>query len=167
MSKTLSAVWIAFLAICLPFLSSCSDDTPPDVSEYDVVGIWSDKEGHFLDMRSTEHLYEYTLIRFQDADYWVKRKLMYFFEPTSYLMLKEDEEGTMHIYKVVGVNEEELVMCWVSTPPIADLEGENKLEIFKVFFNHDYEVDPKLFETFKKVTPGELEEALGDIEILG
>ncbi len=67
---------------------------------------------------------------------------------------------------MVSVDDEKLVLCWVSTPPIANLEGENKLEIFQVFFNKDYTTDPALYETFNKVSPEELNKALGDIEIL-
>lgn len=151
---------------------SCSDNEPPEASENDILGIWQDKPGHILDMVDADHLYDYTLTEYEGTQYWIRKKQMYFFEPRSGLMLKEgiaadDGEVAMHVYKIIDVNDDELVICWVSTPDLSNLEGENKLEIFKIFFDKDYEVDPELYETFRRLSPEELKKVLGDIEILG
>lgn len=167
-------VFLMWLLMALPLaLTACSeDDVPADRSEEDILGLWQDKPGHILDMYDTDHLYDYTLVEVEGTKYWIKRKQTYFYEPRSELMMKdgvldeETDEIPVHIYKIISINEEDMVMCWVDTPDLSNLEGENKLEVFKIFFNKDYKVDPALYETYRRLTPAGLNAALGDIEVI-
>ncbi|MDE6533467.1 MAG: hypothetical protein K2M27_08040 [Muribaculaceae bacterium] len=162
--RNVPALLLVFL---LSFVTvSCSDDEPPQRSEYDILGIWQDKEGHYLEFVNPDRMYEYEFTVYEGVDYWVKKREMYFFEPYSYLMMKEDTQGAVHVYQVVSVNEEELVICWVATPDMSGMEGEDKFQLFSVFFNQDYEVDPAKYETYRKVTQEELDKALEGVEVL-
>lgn len=90
---------------------------------------------------------------------------MYFFEPNSYLMLREDEEGTLHIYKVVSVDDEKLVLCWVSTLRLPIWKGKTSLRFSRC---SSIKTTPPIPLSTRHSTksPEELNKALGDIEIL-
>lgn len=158
--------WLTVALLAILTFAGCSDDMPPATSEEDVLGIWTDKEGHYLDMGDTEHMDEYVKTQFDGTDFWLQRHTVYFFEPNSYLMMKEDMEGNLHVYKVISVDEKEMVICWVATPDLIDMESDSKLEIFRVFFNRDYKVDPSKYETYRRLTRQQFEAALGDTEII-
>lgn len=147
-------------------LTACSsDDEPSARSEYDIVGIWQDNADHILEIVDPDKLYEYESETFDDVKYWLKRKEMYFFEPYSYLMMKADNEGTMQLYKIVSVDKEEMVACWVCTPDMSGVdnaEGDDKFQIFSYFFKQDYTVDPDNFVTYKRISSASLEKIIED-----
>jgi len=156
-----------FLVLLFPVLTvSCSDDAPPERSEYDIIGIWQDREGHIFEFADPDNMYEYDLMRQDEWEAWVKRKEMYFFEPYSYIMMREDSEGAMQVYQVVSVSDDELVICWVATPDFSGLEGDDKFQLFSVFFKQDYIVDPARYETFHRLTNAELAEALEGYDLI-
>lgn len=175
MKKTFFSSILTLLLAMLVVLPSCSDDTPAEVSEDDIVGIWQDKPGHILEMADSERMYEYTLTEFYGVQYWRKTKPMYFYEPRTELMLKElipdldaeDQNSQMHVYKIVEITPESMTMCWVAEQDVSNIDGENIVEIFKVFFDKNYVVDPAKYQTFRKLTPSQFKDALGDIEIPG
>jgi hypothetical protein len=147
-------------------LSSCSDDMPEDRSEYDILGIWLDSEGHYLDLGDTEYITDYQLDEMGGQRFWLKRRLTYFYEPYSYLMLTADAEAQMHLYRLISCNDEEMVLCWLADPTMEEIEGENRYEFFKIFFEEDYVIDPANYKYWARVTPEALEEALGDDPII-
>lgn len=154
--------------MALPLLvSSCSDDEPESRSEYDIVGIWQDSADHILDIVDPDKIYEYSVESFGNVDYWIKRKEMYFFEPYSYLLMKADMEGIMQIYKVVSVDEKQLTLCWVATPDTSGIEdSDDKFQIFSFFFKEDYVVDPANYVVYKKLTSGQLSDALEGSQVI-
>lgn len=167
MKRILHLFYLPLLALMLSAMTSCSvGDEPAATTEYDLVGIWTDNDSHILELNDPDHFYEYDLSQYGDEKYWVKMRLMYFLEPSSYLMLREDDEGVMHVYKVMGISPDEMTICWVATPPVADLDGESKLEIFKIFFNKEYETDPAKYETYRRITPQERDRMIGDIPLI-
>lgn len=163
MWKFLAILTAALLS--LP-MASCSDDEPQERSEYDIIGVWQDREGHIFEFADPDNLYEYDFMSQDGWEAWVKRKEMYFFEPYSYIMMREDAEGAMQVYQVVSVDDDELVICWVDTPDFSGLEGDDKFEIFSVFFKRDYVVDPAKYETFRRLTDEEFEKQLEGYELI-
>lgn len=174
MKQTIHTSLIMLLLSMAAALSSCSGDEPRDVSENDILGIWQDSPGHILDMADSERLYEYTLQDFEGTKYWVRTTPMYFYEPRTELMLKElkpepeaeDPNSQMHVYKVIDIAPEELTICWVAQQDVSNIDGENVVEIFQVFFDKDYVVDPSNYTTFRRLTPDQFKAALGDIEVI-
>lgn len=160
--------FLTFLIMALPLLiSSCSDDEPESRSEYDIVGIWQDSADHILDIVDPDKIYEYSVESFGNVDYWIKRKEMYFFEPYSYLLMKADMDGIMQIYKVVSVDEKQLTLCWVATPDTSGIEdSDDKFQIFSFFFKEDYVVDPANYVVYKKLTSGQLSDALEGSQVI-
>lgn len=158
----------AFLLVLLLSVTmvSCSDDDAPTRSEYDIIGIWQDREGHVFEFADPDNMYEYDFMSQDGWEAWVKRKEMYFFEPYSYIMMREDSTGAMQVYQVVSVKDDELVICWVDTPDFSGLEGDDKFEIFSVFFKQDYVVDPDKYETFRRLSKEDLEKALEGYELI-
>lgn len=152
--------------VSLSFASCSDDDTPVQRSEYDIVGIWQDSDKHILEIADPDKLYDYDLQEFEDTNYWIKRKVMYFFEPYSYLMMKTDSEGTVQLYKVVSVGEKEMVLSWIGTPDISEEDSDNKFQIFSVFFKDTYTVNPANNVTYRKITQSELNSQLTGIEII-
>lgn len=163
---TLPKLLTLLAALLIVALPSCSDDTPTPVDDDIVFGIWSDQDGHYLDIDNIDHIQEYQLTPFQGTDYWVRRTTVYLLEPVSMLMLMEDFDGTLNVYKVISADEQKMVLCWVATPDLSSLEGDNKLEIFQVFFKQDYKIDPKNYRTYRKISPTEFKKILGDTEII-
>lgn len=159
---------LTFLIMVLPVLiSSCSDDEPDARSEEDIVGIWQDSDSHILEIVDPDKMYEYALDSFGGTDYWIKRKEMYFFEPYSYLLMKADMEGIMQIYKVVSVDEKQLILCWVATPDTSGIEdSDDKFQIFSFFFKEDYVVDPANYVFYKRLSDTQLSNALKGGEII-
>lgn len=168
MKKYISAhcpLWL-LLVLMLPLFSACDDGNGLPVSEGDILGIWQDEQGHYLDFVNPDLMYEYNLTDFGNGTYvWVKRKEMYFFEPYSYLLLKEDSEGIMQLYKVVSVNESTMVLSWIETPEMPE-DDESKFSFFKIFFSQNYRVDPARNVTFHAVSRSQLDEALKGYEII-
>lgn len=159
---------LTFLIMALPALiSSCSDDEPDARSEEDIVGIWQDSDSHILEIVDPDKMYEYALDSFGGTDYWIKRKEMYFFEPYSYLLMKADMEGIMQIYKVVSVDEKQLILCWVATPDTSGIEdSDDKFQIFSFFFKEDYVVDPANYVFYQRLSDTQLSNALKGGEII-
>lgn len=145
---------------------SCGDDLPAERSDEEVVGIWSDGDGHFLEFADPDHCYDYSYLKTSSVEYWVKRAEVYFYEPYSSLIAKEDTDGVMHIYKVVSVDASSMVLCWVATPDISDIEGEGKYEFLRIFLKNEYTEDPANNITYRRVSQADLEKALGDIEVI-
>lgn len=157
--------WFPLLVALIALLPACSDDEPPMHSEYDILGIWTDNDKHFVNLENTDDAYEYSLREINGEKFWEKQRLMYFFEPVSCLLMKEDTDYNVQVYQVISYNNSELVWCWVSSPEIS-MDGENKYEFLKIFFDDSYVVDPNLYETFHKISKADLEKALGDIPVL-
>lgn len=163
------APMVLILAVFSAGLSSCSDDAPPQRTEYDIVGIYKDNDNHFLDLADPDHIYDYTLLDFDDMMFWEKRKLMYLYEPNSNIMLKEDLDGNMQVYKVIDYDSEGITWCWVDSAASSSSgeDGEDPaLDIFRVFFVKDYVTDPAKYEHLTKISQEEFKKALGDIEVI-
>lgn len=155
------------LSLCLLLpLWGCSDDTPAEVSETDILGIWTAGDGVYLELDDTNWIYQYDLMEFMGENYWVKRKLSYLYEPVSQLMLKQDTDGLIQLYKVVSFDDNTMTLCWLETPMQEEAEGDARYEIIRVFFQTDYEIDPADCTAYEKITEGELTAALGDTEII-
>ena len=163
---------VMVMALCFP---SCSDDADivDERSEYDILGIWQAKEDQILDFVNPDKMYDYSLMSYDDPDAgihlksWIRRKNMYFFEPYSYLMLLTDNEGKLQLYKVVSVDESEMVLCWVAEPDLSGVEDGDPLQIFSIFFKEDYEVDPDKCVTYHRIVGEEnFEKALMGYEVI-
>lgn len=168
MKKTaLSLKWLTLLLACVFCFASCSNEDESEIrTEEDILGLWQDKEGHILDLADPDHIYEYTLREFDGEKYWYKKRVMYLYEPVSLLLMKEDTEGNIQVYQLISYSDTELVWCWVGAPEVDNLEGDNKYELFKVFFDKGYEVDPSRYETFHKITRAQLDKQLEGAELL-
>ncbi len=156
---------LLLILLLLP-LSGCGDDFPPEVSEKDVLGIWTDGTGAYLEIEDTNYIYSYTLQNFQGEDFWIKRRLSYLYEPVSSMMLAQDNDGILQLYKVSEPTSDEMVLCWVETPMQEELQGDARFEIIRVFFNKDYEEDPANNVYYTRLTESQLQEALGDTEVI-
>lgn len=153
-------------------LTSCSDDLPKERTETDIFGLWSDGSEHFLDISDSQFINEYTFCRSEIADeysYWLNTRVSYFYEPASYLLLKDNrwfDEETMQIdsrlslYKVVSYDESEMVMCWLSNPELGSMEGDSKYDFFRIFFESGYVEDPANYITLHRITREELDETV-------
>lgn len=160
---------VLILAIFSIGATSCSDDDPPQRSEYDIIGIYKDSDNHFLNLVDPDHIYDYSLLDFDDMKFWEKRKLMYLYEPNSNIMLKEDLDGNMQVYKVIGYDDEGITWCWVDSAGASSggEDGEDStLDIFRVFFVKDYVTDPARYEHLMKISEEEFKAGLGDIEVI-
>lgn len=158
------------LLILLPFLmlsfASCSDDDRPDVSETDILGIYAGEDGTFIELNDIDYIYQYNLQDFMGDDYWIKRKLTYMYEPVSQLMLREDIDGILQVYKVIEHNDQGMILCWLETPMQEEVEGDARFELVQVFFKTDYVIDPANYTYYTKITPSQLTTDLGDIEVI-
>lgn len=163
----LSPLLIAVVGILTALMATgCDDDLPKPRSERELIGIWSDSDTEYMEIEDTDYIYQYNLQEFEGESYWIKRKLTYFFEPVSDLILRQDIEGLLQVYKVVSNKDDKLTLCWVDTPMQENVTGDNKLEIIQIFFKPDYELNPADFRTYRKLTKEELEKGLGDIEVI-
>lgn len=154
------------LFVMLLPLAGCGDDFPPEVSERDILGIWSDGSGAYLEIEDTNYIYSYTLQEFMGENFWIKRRLSYLYEPVSSMMLAQDNDGILQLYKVSEPATNEMVLCWVETPMQKELEGDARFEIIQVFFNKDYEIDPANNLYYSRLSEEELKTALGDTEVI-
>lgn len=155
---------IAAALVCAVGFASCSDDEGVQRSEYDIVGLWSDREGHFLEFESPERMYEYAFFSEPDMDYWFRHRQMYFYEPYGNLMAKQDMAGVMQMYKIIGLDGDTLVICWVATPDLGSPD-DNKYDFLKMFFDKTYVADPARYETYRRVTDRDLAVALDGYEL--
>lgn len=150
-------------------ISACSDDVPEPKSEYALLGTYAGEDGVYMEIDDLDWIYQYNLEEFEGEKYWIKRKLTYFYEPVSELVLRQDIEGILQVDKVISNDSKELTLCWVETPLTEDVDGEDedaKFEIIQVFFKGDYKVDPANYRHYDRITPAQLQTALGDIEII-
>lgn len=162
---------ISLLTVLMAFLmlaaaSACSDDDRPDVSEDDILGIYAGEDGTFMELNDADYIYQYNLQELRGVQYWVKRKLTYMYEPVSELMLKQDIEGILQLYKVMEHNDEGMTLCWLETPMQEAAEGDARFEIIQVFFRNDFEPDPANEVRYSKIDAEQLQQDLGDIEVI-
>lgn len=162
-----SYITVMVIGVLLIFgITACDADLPEPRSERELLGIWSDSDTEYMEIEDTDYIYQYNLVEFEGVQYWIKSKLTYFFEPVSDLILRQDLEGLLQVYKVVSNKDDKLTLCWVATPMQETITGANKLEIIQIFFKDDFDLDPENFRTYDKLTKEELINALGDIEII-
>lgn len=146
--------------------TSCSNDLPEPRSELELLGIWKYSDTEYMEIEDADYIYQYNLEEDADMKFWIKRKLTYFFEPVSDLILREDIEGLLQVDKVVSNKNDKLTLCWVATPMQATDGIVDKKEIIQIFFKDDYKLDPANYRTYDKLTKEQLIDALGDIEVI-
>lgn len=154
---------VLFAVILLP---SCSDDFPEERSAEDVIGIYSDREGHYLEFADPDHMYEYLYQKTDRYEYWLKRSEAYFYEPHSQLMAKENFDGMLQLFRVMDVNSSGIELCWVEDPELNGLEGDAKYELIKKFVKNEYDYDASNTEIFRRVSAEDLKKAIGDVEVI-
>lgn len=162
---------ISFLTLLISILmlgvtTSCSDDDRPEVAETDILGIYAGEDGTFMELDDIDYIYQYNLMERRGVEYWIKRKLTYMYEPVSELMLKQDVEGLLQVYKVMEHNDEGMTLCWVETPMQEPIEGDARFEIIQVFFRTDFDIDPANEVKYRKIDAEQLQRELGDIEVI-
>lgn len=163
LSKLLSFTLLSVIAL---LFGACSDDMPEPKSEYALLGIYSKSDGtEFMEIEDLDWIYQYNLEEYAGQKFWIKRKLTYFYEPVSELVLRQDIEGLLQVDKVIRVDEQGLTLCWVGTPMTEEVTEDNKFEIIQVFFN-TYEPQPANYRVYSRLTASQLQAALGDIEVI-
>lgn len=156
------------LLFMLPLLTfgGCGDDIPEPIPVDLLVGIWSDADGHYLEIIDRDHMYEYELAEDGGDLYWLKYRQVYLYEPYNELILREDTQGGLHVYKLLQFGGNSMTVSLVASPVIDNLDGDNKYDFLKIFFNKDYVVDPAKNVTYRSVTRSDLERLLSEHEVI-
>lgn len=154
---------VAAVSLCF---TACSDDIPESKSEYALLGTYSYGNDEFLEIDDTDWIYQYNLEEYGGEKYWIKRKLTYFYEPVSELVLRQDIEGLLQVDKVISVDSKEMVLCWVGTPMTDEVAEDSKFEIIQIFFKDNYTPDPANYRKYDRITAQQLKNGLGDIEVI-
>ncbi len=162
----ISLLTLLAAVVMLTLSTACSDDDRPEVSETDILGIYAGEDGTFMELDDTDYIYQYNMQELRGVQYWIKRKLTYLYEPVSELMLKQDIEGLLQVYKVTEHNDQGMTLCWLETPMQEPVEGDARFEIIQVFFKTDYEIDPANEVHYQKIDAEQLQRDLGDIEVI-
>lgn len=146
--------------------SACSDDIPVDKPADVMCGLWTDATGRYIDIVDIDHIYEYHFVKDEGEDYCLKYRQTYLYEPNSDLVMMDDTEGKIHVYKLMGVNDSEMTLCWLDDPVITSLDGDGKYEFLSVFFRTDYVVDPANNMTFTRADRETLEKKTAQCELI-
>lgn len=157
---------MSFVVVMSVCCSGCSDDIPEPKSEYALLGTYSGPDGVYMEIDDIDWIYQYNLEEAGGKKYWIKRKLTYFYEPVSELVLRQDIEGLLQIDKVISVDSQEMTLCWVATPMTEIKDEDAKFEIIQIFFKDDYKVDPANYRHYSRITPEQLKAGLGNIEVI-
>ncbi len=162
--KILAALLPAVFLIMLS--PSCSEDFPEERSAVDVLGIFSDGDGHYLEFVDPDHMYEYEYLKTEKYEFWLQRPEVYFYEPHSRLMARENSEGVLQIFRMMNVDEDGMDLCWVADPELNGLEGDAKYDLLRMFVKNEYDYDPANTISYRRVSPEELKAAIGDVEVI-
>lgn len=168
------ALTVIMIFSVLSFTSCAEDDVVDNgPTEYDILGVWQDSDSHILDIANPDRMYEYRFYSVEPEypgeekmEFWTKHRQMYFFEPLSSLIMYADEEGAMQLYKMISVDDDTLVLCWVAPVVVSGGEGDEKFQVFSVFFKDDYVVDRANDIVFKRLTEQQLDKALEGYELI-
>lgn len=148
-------VFPVILTVLLGLMPGCSsDDEPTFRNEGDILGVWTDGEGRYINFDSENRAFN-LYVRTQDGmEIGLWEQDGYFYEPGYNLLIYMDQNSHPQIYQVLELTEDELVWCWVEdlrdnyngTDSIGEIIGQ-------IIQNaHDgYPIDPEKTEFFSRV----------------
>lgn len=155
------------LAVILsPLCQGCGDDIPEAIPTDLLAGIWMQDNGNYLQILDKDHMYQYILAEDQSEFFWLKYRQTYLYEPYSELVLRENPEGGLDVYKLTQYNPSQMTMCWVASPLIENLDGDNKYDFLKIFFDQDYVVDPANDIVYTSVPQKDFDAVISRYEVI-
>lgn len=147
-----------FLLLLLPLaatMSSCSDEEPPVKSANDILGVWTDGNGYYMNLREDTRAYTLSVSGKGEEASATFDLSVYFYEPGYDILLWIDGEAQPNVYQVVSLTDDKLVWCWVDNLRDDKYDGLSKSELIGQIIQqaHDgYPLDPARYQTFTRTS---------------
>lgn len=163
--KSFMALFVGFILIGF---SGCNNDEPEVRSEEDILGVWTDNEGYYMQVQPDNRAYSLYITE-QDGETigrWDEDG--FFYEPGYNLVISMDSSSRPQVYQVLELNDSSLVWCWVDDLASKYQEGMSAGEIIGEILQEaqeGYEINPEFIRTFTKISDEEFYSMLESLNI--
>ncbi|MDE6298898.1 MAG: hypothetical protein K2M10_04550 [Muribaculaceae bacterium] len=179
-------LYLLFILTAIGISSCSSDDDPAPRNADDILGVWTDGNGRYLDFLSETNLYDLRLTGTpaSDPSYTLMHD-SYFYEPGyNFVILldfmkgmeNEDAAGSTNwedlvspdVFEVTTLDASTLRWCWVDNLTDEKYKGMTKKQIIgRVIQEADkgFTLLPQNYQTWTRVAPEDFNQIIEDYEI--
>ena len=172
--KTVSIHYSKLILISITLLLSlcsvsCINEDSPIRSYEDIYGIWTQGDGHYIwyqDGNRAPNLY----IEDQNGEtIGIWEEDGYFYEPGYDLMIYIDKTSNPQVYKIIELNDNLLILCWVDSLLDHYEGGESISQIIGSVINkaqEGYDVNPDNYQYYTNVPEDEFLKIIDNINVI-
>ena len=162
---TLKSIILIFLTAGLCGCSHSDDVRTPA----NILGVWSPGNNVYLEFTDNYVIHNLEVTQQDGETIGIWNQEVYFYEPGYNLVVYVTYQQTAAVYQIVKLSDKELTWCWVEDIKASTIESEGIGNVMGQLINkaqEGFDLNPELYETFKKVPENQFLDLLESLDIM-